>query len=88
MRQDQHRCRHSNVASCILYCMLWVSTSHVLLARNAAAMVQAETMCMLSLPQRLSHVAKAILAYSHWYVFENTAVVQTVFSPQDLAACH
>ncbi len=51
-------------------------------------MVQAETMCMLSLPQRLSHVAKAILAYSHWYVFENTTVVQTVFSPQDLAACH
>ncbi len=110
MRQDQHRCRHSNVASCI--CMLHALGFHVAcaVARNTAAMVQAETMCMLSLPQRLSHVAKAILAYSHWYVlestrtgtysgvlalvrtreyshwyvFEITAVVRTVFIPQDL----
>jgi hypothetical protein len=25
-------------------------------------------MCVMSLSRRLSHVAKAILAYSHWYV--------------------
>ena len=93
MRQDQHRCRHSNVASCILYvacsgfprrmCCCTQHGSHGAGRDNVhAELATTAEPCRQSHPRVLALVRTR--EYSHWYVFEITAVVRTVFIPQDL----